>query len=134
MADLAFWCWEYWLGGSATSCHFDANCGKIWCVSDPLLKVVSTIFLLVCFLSLHERTYQIGKIFTWEALFVLEIIKLTLYFQISWSLQMPYAWSKNLFHWTTWEINSLLMKFDHFMLIEITFFICTKRINLLILK
>ena len=42
------------------------------------LKVVSTIFLLVCFLSLNESTCQTRKsvfYFTSKALFVLEKIK-----------------------------------------------------------
>ena len=42
------------------------------------LKVVSATFLLVCFLSLNETTYQTKKdvfYFTSKALFVLEKIK-----------------------------------------------------------
>ena len=46
-------------------------------VNNPL-KVVSATFLLVCFLSLNESTFQTRKekmFFISKALFVLEIIK-----------------------------------------------------------
>ena len=42
------------------------------------LMVVSTTFLLVCFVNLKESTFEKRKLFfyfTWKALFVLEIIK-----------------------------------------------------------
>ena len=47
-------------------------------VSNKHLKVVSTIFLLVCFTCLKESTCETRKnifYFTSKALFVLEIIK-----------------------------------------------------------
>ena len=47
-------------------------------VNLPCLKVVSTTFLLVCFLSLKESTWETRKYafyFTSKALFILEKIK-----------------------------------------------------------
>ena len=80
--------------------------GMIW-----LFKVVSTTFLLVCFLSLNESTCQTRKnafYFTSKALFVLEKTNLSILdFQISWCHQMPKHKTRNTFCWITWGVNTV---------------------------
>ena len=46
--------------------------------------------------------------------FSTESIFRILHFQISWHHQMSKHKTRNTFHWITWEINSLLMKFGQF--------------------
>ena len=76
-----------------------------------LLKVVSTIFLLVCFVSLKESTCETRKnifYFTSKSLFVLEIIKFNFSdIQMSWRHQMPKHEARNKFHWINWEVNTV---------------------------
>ena len=84
------------------------------------LKVVSATFLLVCILSLNDRTCQtrknvfssLQKLFSLLRKWKFRI----LHFQISWRHQMPKQKHRNTFHWISWEVkHSLLMKFGLFM-------------------
>ena len=83
------------------------------------LKVVSTTFVLVYFLSLNESTCQskkkffisLQKLFSFSRKSNFRI----LHFQISWCHQMPKHKTRNTLHLITWEVNSLLMKFSQFM-------------------
>ena len=76
-----------------------------------LLKVVSIIFLLLCFVNLKESTCETRKnmfCFISKALFVFEIIKFNFSdFQISWRHQMPMLETRNKFHWITWKVNTV---------------------------
>ena len=81
-------------------------------------KVVSSTFLLVCFLSLNDSTCQTRKMF-----FILHqnICSLSrnskfriLDIQISSRHQMSKHKTRNTFYWITWKVNCLLMKYGQF--------------------
>ena len=72
---------------------------------------MSATALLVCFVCLKERTFEIREnvfYFTSKALFVLEINQILTFsdIQMSWRHQMHKHETRNVFSWINWEINT----------------------------
>ena len=80
-----------------------------------LLKVVSARFLLVCFLSLKESTFETWKSFYFHFKSSFRSRENQIDIQLSWGHQMPKHKTGNTTCWTTWSKHSLLMKFGQFM-------------------
>ena len=80
---------------------------------------MSTIFLLVCFLSLNESTCQIRKNVFYFTLKTLLFSRKSnfriLHFQVLWRHEMPKHNTRNTFQWIPREVNSLLMALGRFM-------------------
>ena len=77
--------------------------------SEANLKVGSATFLLVCFLSLKESTWEIRTKFSLQKLFsfsrksnfrILDI-------QMLWRHQMPKHETRNTFYWITCKVNTV---------------------------
>ena len=88
--------------------------------NEKALKIVSTTFLLVCFVSLKEGTCETKKnvfYFTSKAIFVLEIIKFELFrYSNVMTSSNAQAWStKHILRNNLGSKHSLVIKFDQFM-------------------
>ena len=85
-------------------------CCSCFMLHQPL-KVLSVTFVLVCFLSLNESTFQTRRnvFISLQKLFSLSRKSnfRILHFQISWCHQMPKHKTRNTFHWITWEVNAV---------------------------
>ena len=75
-----------------------------------LLKVVSTRFLLVCFLSLKESTFETFESFLFSLQKFFPFSRKSNRFQLSWRHQMLKHKTRNTTCWITWSKHSLLMK------------------------
>ena len=77
----------------------------------PFLKVVSTTFLLVCFLFLKESTcetlksafYFTSKLFSFLRKSNFRILDI----QIPWRHQIPKHKTRNTCYWITWKVNTV---------------------------
>ena len=78
------------------------------------LKVVSATFLLVCFSSLKESTYETRKMFFISLRKLFSFPRKSnfrfLDYQILWRYQMPKHKTRNTFYWITWEVNTVCLR------------------------